>query len=264
MFSFGAQAAQNAPEFVPDPQSRDWLSSLLMRIAGRLGAPAASPRVVVSPPGGVVARDFDSLFDMICGVQDLVGQGGVELTLVEVTPGDAPAIPDGFMALGDPNGQMMNTLVRGDEYAMLYNPVAFKQAELLQAAIAREVGRIAIHRNGGHDADISQQDYLAEAELSAIALGLGVWIANGAYIFEQACCGGGCGIDLRSLRAGLSMPEASFATAVDTKRRGLSRRAVAKHLSATQKTAFKKSWAVISKTPPKALAGADAPAALGA
>ena len=28
---------------------------------------------------------------MICGVQELVGQGGVELTLVEVAPGNPPA-----------------------------------------------------------------------------------------------------------------------------------------------------------------------------
>lgn len=262
MFSLGAGSSQNAPEFVPEPQSRDWLSNALVRVASRLGAPAAAPRVVVAPPGGTLARDFDSLFDMICGVQELVGQGSLELTLVELTPGDSPEIPDGFLSLGDPNGQMMNTLVRGNEFAMLYNPVAFKQEQLLQAAIARELGRIALHRNGGHE--LPAEDQLAEAELGAIALGLGIWVTNGAYIFEQACCGGGCGIDLRSLRTGLSMPEASFSTAVDAKRRGLSKRAVAKHLSPTQKTAFKKSWAAISKAPPKALTAPESVAALPA
>ena len=190
MFSFGASAS-NAPEFVPDAASRDWVSTSLMRVAAKLGAPAAAPRVVVSPPGNIVARSFDSLFDMICAVQELVGQGSVELTLVEVRPGDAPEIPDGFQMLGDPNGQMMSTLVRGDEYAMLYNPVAFKEENLLRAAVAREIGRIAIHRNGGHDLDLKPEDYIADAELAAIALGLGVWIANGAYIYESSCCGGG-------------------------------------------------------------------------
>jgi hypothetical protein len=263
MLSFGA-VATNAPEFVPDESSRNWVATSLMRVAAKLGAPAAAPRVVVSPPGKIVARDFDSLFDMICGVQELVGQGGVELTLVEVPAGNPPEIPDGFRMLGDPNGQMMNTLVRGDEYAMLYNPVAFREENLLRASVAREIGRIGIHRNGGHDPDLKQDDWIADAELGAIALGLGVWVTNGAYIFEQSCCGGGCGIDLSSLRAGLSMPEASFATALDTQRRGLSKRAVAKHLQATQKAAFKKSWALISKQPPKALTAPETVAALQA
>lgn len=263
MFSFGA-AASNGPEFVPDEKSRNWIATSLMRVAAKLGAPAAAPRVVVSPPGKIVARDFNSLFDMICGVQELVGQGGVELTLVEVAPGEAPQIPDGFQMLGDPGGQMMNTLVRGDEYAMLFNPVAFKEENLLRAAVAREVGRIGIHRNGGHDLDLKPEDYISDAELGAIALGLGVWISNGAYIFESSCCGGGCGIDLRSLRAGLSMPEASFATALDAQRRGLPRRAIAKHLAATQRAAFKKNWALISKQPPKALAAPEVVTALQA
>ena len=34
-------------------------------------------------------------------------------------------------------------------------------------------------------------------------------------MFENACCCGGCGINLRSVRAGLSLPEVSYALALD-------------------------------------------------
>ncbi len=263
MFSLGSDAARNAPQFVPEASTRDWLSERLFGLAQRLGPPAAAPRVIVDPPGGASPRNFDSLFDMLCGVQDLVGQGSLDLTLVEVGPGDAPQIPPGFEALGDPRGQMLHTLHREGEYAVLYNPVAFRKSELLFAAVARELGRIAIHQNGGHLGETDPDVWEAEAEIAGIALGLGVWLANGAYIFENACCGGGCGIDLRSLRTGLSMPEAAFTTALDAKRRGLSRRIVAKHLAPTQKAAFKKSWSAIGKSPTPALAAGGSRAALG-
>ena len=199
---------------------------------------------------------------MICGAQELVGQGGLELTLVEVQPGEDPRIPSGFNALGDPRGHMLHTLHREGEYALLYNPVAFKQSELLFAAVARELGRVAIHQNGGHTLEDTVDEREADVEIAGIALGMGVWIANGAYIFESGCCGGGCGIDLKSLRTGLSMPEAAFTTAIDAQRKGLARRVVAKHLSPTQKAAFKKGWSVASKSPPAALAAAPTRAAL--
>lgn len=263
MFGLGSQAAQHAPEFVPPTEDRGWLAKQLFSLAERLGAPAAVPRVIVDPPGRVSPRDFDSLFDMICGVQELVGQGALDLTLVEVAPGEDPRVPAGFEALGDPRGQMLHTLHREGEYAVLYNPVAFRKSELLFASVAREVGRVAIHQNGGHAPDAKPDDIEAEAEIAGIALGLGVWIANGAYIFENGCCGGGCGIDLRSLRTGLSMPEAAFTTALDAQRKGLGRRVVAKHLAPTQKAAFKKSWSVVAKSDTRALAAAPTRAALG-
>ena len=299
MFSFGSEVASAGPNFVPEASDRRWLADVMASLVARLGPPASAPRVLVEPPGGV-PRGFDALFDMICGVQELVGQGSLELTLVEVGPEGAPNIPPGFSALGDPTGQMLHTLHRPDaatflgpqrdlalapatggadrsasapagtanevalspspkpssangEYAVLYNPMAFRKPELLLASVAREVGRIAIHHNGGHDPELDVADHEAEAELAGITLGLGVWVTNGAYVFENACCGGGCGIDLRSLRTGLSMPEAAYATAYDALRRGLGRRSVAKALAPTQKAAFKKNWAVAQKQDQAAL-----------
>ncbi len=123
--------------------------------------------------------------------------------------------------------------------------------------MARELGRLGLHRTGGYlvgDQPEDGSEWEAESELSAITLGMGVWVANGAYVFENGCCGGGCGIDLGSLRAGLSVPEVAFALAADAQRKGLGRFGVARHLEPTQKAAFRKNWGVAKSSPVPALA----------
>src|SRR5690606_41464717 len=62
-----------------------------------------------------------------------------------------------------------------------------------------------------------------------------------SYRFENKCCGGGCGINLSQVRAGLSLTEICFALALDGHRRGWARRTVLRHLAATQKAATKRS-----------------------
>lgn len=264
MFKFGSEVAKQAPQFVPDEEARSWIEEGLAMHARRLGPPAARPQLIVDPMGrGHIPGDLDGMFELMCGVQEEIGQSDVEFTLLEV--GDAPPeLPGGFSALGDPTGQMLHGFHREGEYALLLAPAIFRLPELLFASVARELGRIAIHRAGGHDPSVEPGDYEADAELASIALGMGVWVANGAYVFENACCGGGCGIDLRSLRAGLSMPEATYATAIDAQRKGLSRRALAKHLQPTQRAAFKKNWSFCSKNEPLALAAATSRGELGA
>src|SRR5690606_28739241 len=102
---------------------------------------------------------------------------------------------------------------------------------------------------------LAEVDPEAAAELAGVALGMGLWVAGGAYLFENACCGGGCGVDLRGVRAGLSLPEAAFALALDARRKGLSRWTGARGLDATQKAAFKACWGASGKAAP-ALAAA--------
>jgi hypothetical protein len=230
-------------DFLPGDDSRAWVADGLSDLWGRLGPPAATPRVFGQPAAAV--KSFDELFELLCGVQGDVGQDDVEFALVEMT--DKPEIPPGFVPLGNPDGQLMHTFVRDAEFLVVALPAMFRLPQLVFGSVAREIGRIAIQRAGGHR--VEEDELEADAELAAVALGLGPWVANGAYVFENACCGGGCGIDLRSIRTGLSMPEACFATALDAQRKGLSRRVVAKHLEATQRAAFKRSWGFVTKEP---------------
>ena len=200
--------------------------------------------------------DLDGLFDMMCGVQAEVGQEDVEFTLLEL---GEDKLPKGFTPLGNGEGQLMHTFARGSEFLTVIVPAIFRVPELIFSSVARELGRIAIARAGGHT--VEPDDFEGDSEIAAVALGMGVWVANGAYIFENACCGGGCGVDLSSIRAGLSLPEACFAAALDGHRKGLSRRTIAKHLDPTQKAAFKRSWGYVDKQPElKALAAPSAPA----
>jgi hypothetical protein len=259
MLNFGGS---KAVDFLPDDDSRAWVADTLSQLWPRLGEPAARPRVIGQAGfGDAPIGGFDELFDVMCSIQGEVGQEDVEFTLVEID--DKPDLPKGFVPLGNPEGQMMHTFAKGSEFLVIAVPAVFRLPELIFGSIAREIGRIAIHIAGGHD--VEPDDFEAEAELAGIALGLGPWVANGAYVFENACCGGGCGIDLRSIRTGLSMPEACFATALDGQRKGLSRRAVTKHLASTQTAAFKRSWGYVGKAPElKAIAAAHPLALEGA
>lgn len=243
MLQFGEVAAK-APEFVPDPETRSWLTDSLNAVIGHLGAPARQKLWIgESLRGAAVPRDLDGLFGLICAAQEQIGQAEIEFTLAEPQAGKAP-VPPGFVPLGDPRGHLLHTFVREEELAIVVTPQIFRAPPLLFGSIARELGRIGLWVHRPAPPAVAELDPEAAAELAAIALGLGVWVANGAYMFENACCGGGCGVDLRSVRAGLSLPEASFAVALDARRKGLSRRAAAKTLESTQATALGKCWDV--------------------
>jgi hypothetical protein len=253
MFRFGNATA---PDFLPADDSREWIASRLRELSGLLGAPAQTPQLIIDPPGGVPG-DLDGFFEMVCNLQELVGQQDLEFTLLEANQ-TSSELPEDYAALGDPSGQLLHTARGRGEYVLLFAPTLFRKRELLFASLAREIGRMAIHEAGGHG-DLERKDWEADAELAGISLGLGIWVANGAYMFENACCGGGCGVDLKGLRAGLSMPEACYATALDAQRKGMSRRSVARHLEPTQKAALKASWKDIGQNQP--LAALTAPTA---
>ena len=264
MFAFGTAAA--SPEFVPDDDARDWVASGVVELAARLGKAAHKPRLLTDPAtfgfgGPASPRDLDSLFDMICTVQEFVGQAEVELTLLEIDErARAPKLPEAYVSLGDPNGKLLHTLRGADEYLVMFTPAAFKVRELLLASIARELGRVALDRAGlslDEEGDReAMMQWEADAEIAGVLLGMGIWVANGAYVFENSCCGGGCGVDLRSVRAGLSLPEACYALALDSQRKGVRRRQVVKHLAPTQKAATKKCWSHLGRALPPALAAA--------
>jgi hypothetical protein len=265
MFSFGTAAAAS-PEFVPTDDARDWIAEGLIELAATLGPIASRPQLLTD--GGELGfagtrspKHLDALFEMICAVQEFIGQSDVELTLLELDHrGNAPDLPKDFRSLGNAGGKLFHTLRGGDEYLLLFTPAVFKQRELMLAGIARELGRVALDRAGVRP-DLEDAEALgqwdADAELAAIMLGMGVWVVNGAYLFENACCGGGCGVDLRSVRAGLSMPEACYALALDSQRKGLSRRSVVRHLAPTQKAAAKQCWSHVGRSVPLALAAAQ-------
>lgn len=241
MLQFGTMAAK-APEFVPDPETRTWLAESLAAVIAYLGPPARKQQwITESLRKADEPRDLDGLFGLVCAAQEQIGQGDLEFTLAVPTPGKAP-VPPGFAALGEPSGHLLHTFARGDELALVVMPQIFRAPALLLGSVARELGRMGLWARRASGPAPAELDSEAAAELAAISLGLGAWVVNGAYMFENACCGGGCGIDLRSVRAGLSLPEASFAAALDAKRKGLSRRTAARTLEATQETAFKKCW----------------------
>ena len=239
MYLFGT--ANAAPSFVPDEETRRWLAGGLQAVIGQLGAPALRPQYIHEAPakGLQTPRDLDGLFDFLCSVQAQVGQQDIEFTLLDVRPGEP--VPPGFVPLGDPSGHLLRTYARARELVLYVVPQVFKVPSLLLGNVAREIGRLGLWQQPTTPA-VADLDSEVAAELAGVALGLGTWVANGAYMFNNACCGGGCGIDLGSIRAALSLPQACFAVALDARRKNLSRRQAARQLESTQSAAFKANW----------------------
>lgn len=237
MFLYGSSAAAPAPNFLPDEDTRSALAEAMQTVIAHLGPPAAAPRWLSDP---TAPRDLDGLFDFLCSVQAQVGQDDLEFTLLDHRPDDPP--PPGFRPLGDPSGHLLRTYVRARELVLYVFPQVFKVPSLLLGNVAREIGRLGLWQQTTTNPDLARLDGEVAAELAGVALGMGTWVANGAYLFNNACCGGGCGIDLGSVRAALSLPQACFAVALDARRKNLSRRHGAKQLETTQAAAYKASW----------------------
>jgi hypothetical protein len=275
MFGLRAASTNLAPSFVPEAEDQIWLMQTMKEVADLIG-PQLSERSWFHPPSHRI-DGLDGLFELVCAVQERLGQHEVELTVVAAGPHQSQ-VPPGFVQLADASGLLMTTWRRDGEYALMFDPAAFRKQELLLSHAARELGRITLDVRARARADgdaasvqlvrqagVHAQDPNVRAELAAILSGLGVWVANGSYIFENACCGGGCGINLSRLRAGLSLPEAGFALAIDGLRRNSNRRAIAKHLAPTQAEAFNASWKLLSRMHDLAIAKASQKqAAIGA
>ena len=236
MFLFGTSDAKAAPNFLPDDDARAAIADALQAVIAQLGPPAAAPRWLSD---ATAPRDLDGLFDFLCSVQTQVGQDHIEFHLMDLRPGEPP--PAGFLPLGDPNGHLLRTYVRARDLVLYVLPQVFKVPALLLGNVAREIGRIGLWQQPTTPA-VAALDSEVAAELAAVALGMGTWVANGAYMFNNACCGGGCGIDLGSVRAALSLPQACFAVALDARRKNLSRRQASRLLESTQAAALKASW----------------------
>ena len=61
MFQLGSEAARQAPQFVPDGDNQGWILDTLAEFGARFGEISRKPRLLTSPPGGVVPRDLDGL-----------------------------------------------------------------------------------------------------------------------------------------------------------------------------------------------------------
>lgn len=269
MFSLGS-FGDTSPKFLPDDSSQRWLLGQFLSVIEST-APHSSPtRPWVHVPS-FVPQDLDGFFDFICALQAQVGQDHLDLTVLPISD-KSPDIPSDYRALSSGQGQLMQTLFGRGEYVLCLSTALFKKTELLLASIARELGRIGLHQHLKASGDLVTQTDAAldehplsctRAELAAFALGTGLFITNGSYIFENGCCGGGCGINLKSLKTGLSMPEAAFILAADAIRRQEKPRALSRQLAPTQKAAFKDNFKALTRrgASPQTLPKLAAPAA---
>ncbi len=242
-----------AVTFLPSDDERTFVAQGLGDWRRRLAGHGATAMLA---PFGTLAAQNAALHAAVRATFAAVGIPAPEIS-VHVAELDGP-LPDAARPLGDAQGHVLHTFRMGEHFVLAASARAFKVTPVFYGSLAREVGRMVSELYGGCEVD--EGDREGDIELVAVALGLGIWVAEGAYLFENGCCGGGCGLDLGSLRTGLSLPEACFALALDTHRRQDSPRKVAKHLSATQKAAFKTAYAWLGKQGAPMVSMAVAPA----
>lgn len=257
MFSLGSLGSDASPKFLPDDSSQRWLLRQFLSVIESTAPHSSATRPWIHVPS-FVPQDLDGFFDFICALQAQVGQDHLDLTVLPISD-KSPDIPSDYRALSSGQGQLMQTLFGRGEYVLCFSTTLFKKTELLLASIARELGRMSLHQHFStqdpqaalvaKDPQDPEQQPLSctRSELAAFALGAGLFVTNGSYIFENGCCGGGCGINLKSLKTGLSMPEAAFILAVDAVRRQEKPRALSRQLAPTQKAAFKDNYKALSK-----------------
>lgn len=114
-----------------------------------------------------------------------------------------------------------------DGYRVFLSVTDVGNPDVLAAALARAAGELVLHE-AGEDVDDA-----AEAELAAVAAGLGVLIASGSSVWAKSCGG------LRMAQAtALSVEESTFALALFVGMHGLKASAATANLGATQREAF--------------------------
>jgi len=185
-------------------------------------------------------QDEESLERLVCRMQGYAGLEQLEITshLLGEPTGEACGTGGcGSGACGpaaDP-GELLPRLARTDEgYRLEMPPAALRHPIALTATLARLLGAIALHEKG------DPNPHEAAAELAAVALGFGVLMLEGSYLYTKSCGGPSIGRATLLSCGELALPFALF-VAVEQKSTSDARA----ELAATQKEAFDEAWALV-------------------
>jgi len=185
-------------------------------------------------------HDEESLERLVCRMQGYAGLERLEITsqLLGEPVGETcgtGGCGSGACGPATAPGDLLPRLARtADGYRLEMPPAALRHPIALTATLARMLGAIALHEKG------DPNPLEASAELAAVALGFGVLVLEGSYLYTKSCGGPSVGRATVLSCGELALPFALF-LAIEDKRPGDARA----ELSTTQKAAFDEAWALV-------------------
>jgi hypothetical protein len=221
---------------LPTEDALRWIVRAYARLRAAHGEVLEAP-ALVQPTGEFFPDPFlrdppsvERLLRRMMSYSPLAEDLGVELAFV-APEGDDHAGGCGSAACGTGGGASAHPTVEelDDHYRVFVAVTDVGNPDVLTASLARAVGALVLLEAGEDAGDATGP----EAEIAAVACGLGVLIASGAAVWAKSCGG------LRMAQATvMSAPEAAVALALFVAVHGLKASAAQSRLGATQREAF--------------------------
>ncbi len=249
---------------LPNEDSLRWIVRTYARLRAAHGEALGTP-VLVQPTGEFFPDPFlrdapsvERLLRRTMSYSPLAEDLGVELAFL-APEGDDHAGGCGSAACGTSGGggAKAHPAVQelDDHYRVFVAVTDVGNPEVLTASLARAVGALVLHE-AGEDAEDAAGP---EAEIAAVACGLGVLVACGAAVWAKSCGG------LRMAQATvLSVEEATVALALFAAVHGVKASTAQSKLGATQREAFDHAVAWTESNPALVEALRDRPEVLEA
>jgi hypothetical protein len=247
---------------LPREDALRWIVQTYARLRAAHGEALGTP-ALVQPTGEFFPDAFtrdpagvERLLRRTMSYSPLADDLGVELAFL-APEGDDHSGGCGSAACGTSGGASAHPTVQelDDGYRVFVAVTDVGNPEVLTASLARTVGALVLHE-AGEDAEDAAGP---EAEIAAVACGLGVLVANGSAVWAKSCGG------LRMAQATvMSVEESAVALALFTAVHGIKPGAAQARLGATQREAFDHALAWTESNPALVEALRDRPEVLEA
>jgi hypothetical protein len=231
---------------LPSQDGLRWIVSTFAQQLASFGEAIGTPPLV-QPTGAFFPDEFqrdapsvERLLRRMMGYAPLAEDLGIELAFL--APEENHAGGCGSMACGSGGGAGAKASVAEveDGYRIFIAVTDVSNPDVLTTSLARSVGALVLHEAGQECDDGAAP----EAEIAAIACGLGVLLVNGSAVWAKSCGG------LRMAQAtSLSVQEASVALALFVALHGIKHSEALEHLGATQREAMDQALAWVESNP---------------
>jgi hypothetical protein len=246
---------------LPNEDALRWIVRTYARLRAAHGEALGAP-ALVQPTGEFFPDPFqrdppsvERLLRRTMSYSPLAEDLGVEIAFL--APEGDHSGGCGSAACGTSGGASAHPTVEelDDHYRVFVAVTDVGNPDVLTASLARTVGALVLHE-AGEDAEDAAGP---EAEIAAVACGLGVLVANGAAVWAKSCGG------LRMAQATvLSVEETAVALALFTAVHGVKTTTAQAKLGATQREAFDHAVAWTESNPALVEALRDRPEVLEA
>jgi hypothetical protein len=220
---------------LPREDALRWIVSTYAHQRAAFGEALGTP-ALVQPTGEFFPDEFQRdaasvqrLLRRMMSYAPLAEDLGLELAFLEAEGDHAGGCGSAACGTGGGAGARATVAEVEDGYRVFIAVTDVSNPDVLTTSLARSVGALVLHEAG----EDCEDGAAPEAEIAAVACGMGVLLANGSAVWAKSCGG------LRMAQATvLSVEEAAVALALFVAVHDLKPSAAQAHLGATQREAF--------------------------